>query len=233
METTIKALAHYLRSLALPTDWSWCFYMWPCLAWHAPFSWGLWVASYLFSSSHLLICWHTWTIKLIFWNNMWLYLTLDWCDSGNPGYASHGAQGWAPSCALEMPDLIPPSLFLSLPVTSLTCSRCSNLSQQPHCLHLSAYAGVVPLPRELPKHSSPLAVPLWEGEGEVTVWLVHHCLHCSSNAIRAWACTLSIQPWSAICQYPDPGSYMFLLLNLVQIFDRWTFIGRFIAPSLG
>lgn len=43
----------------------------------------------------------------------------------------------------------------------MTHSRFSNLSQKPSCFHLSAYAGIIPFPRELPKHSS-LAARLWE-----------------------------------------------------------------------
>ena len=118
-----------------------------------------------------------------------------------------------------------PFLSLSLTVTSLICSRCSSVSQQPHCLCLSVYAGIVPLPKELSKHSFPHAVPLLEAGDEVTVW--HQHLHCSSSAVRDWASILSIYPWATICQYPDPGSCMILLLNLVQTLHRWTFTGQF------
>ena len=120
MESTIKSLAHHLPSLLLPPDWSWCFSMWPCMAWPAPSPWELWVASSLFNGSCLLIFWppHTWImIKPTFWNNIRPYLILDWCGQGNPGYISL-ALSPVPSTLEELWKCLT-SLLLSLPFIDL------------------------------------------------------------------------------------------------------------------
>lgn len=50
-------LCHQLCSLESMPDQPWCFSMWPCMAWHAPISWELWVMNYLFNGSCSLIYW--------------------------------------------------------------------------------------------------------------------------------------------------------------------------------